>query len=95
MNRVGTPVRVALSVAAFLASLSLVAWRQGRAFDVMTQLDEVREENSLAVAERAELERSVQWLRSRARVVPDARERLGMEVADAAQLVILDLEATP
>ena len=89
MNRVGTPVRLALALAAFLASLSLVAWRQGRAFRVMAELEDTRNELSLAEAERAEVVRNVQYLESRQRVVPEARERLGMQVADGGQLVIL------
>lgn len=89
MNRVGTPMRVAVSVAAFLASLSLVAWRQGRAYEVMSRLDHTRNEISLAQAEHGDLEQQVQYLGSRGHVVPQARERLGMHVADAGDLVML------
>lgn len=90
MNRVGTPLRIAVSVAAFLASLSLVAWRQGRGYEVMTNLVVARDDISLAHAERADMEREIQGLRSRARVVPAAREQFGMHVADASEMVILD-----
>ncbi len=89
MNRVGTPMRVAVSVAAFLASLSLVAWRQGRAFEVMGDLDNARNEISLAQAERLDIEAQVVYLVSRAHVVPQARARLGMHVAGAGEQVIL------
>jgi cell division protein FtsL len=36
-----------------------------------------------------ELEREIQVLTSRARIVPEARERLGMHTPDASELVIL------
>lgn len=89
MNRVGTPMRIAVSVAAFLASLSLVAWRQGRAYEVMSALDHARDEISLAQAERSDLQSDVQAYQSRAWVLPQARERLGMHVADAGEMVML------
>ena len=93
MTRVGTPVRLALALAAFLASLSLVAWRQGRAYQVMQSLEDVRFETGLATAERAELERNVQFLSSRARIVPEARERFGMRVAVGEHRVFLPGDA--
>jgi len=83
------PVRVALAVAALLGALSLVAWRQSRAMETMAALDALRREASLARAERLELERTIHHLESRARVVPAARERLGMHMPDASEIVYL------
>ena len=90
MSRMGGPSWVALAVACFLASLSLVAWRQSRAFETLEVLDELRRETTLARAERAELARRVRTLESRARVVPAARERLGMHLPDASEIVYLE-----
>ena len=89
MSRTLGPTRVALAVAALLASLSLVAWRQSRALETMEALDHLRREKSLAVAERVELERRIHHLESRARVVPAARERLEMHMPDASEIVYL------
>lgn len=89
MNRIGGPSRVALAVAFLLASLSLVAWRQSRAFETLTRLDELRSETSLARAERAELVRRAGYLESRGRVVPAARERLDMHLPEASEIVYL------
>lgn len=89
MSRMSGPSRVALAVAFLLASLSLVAWRQSRAFETLATLDELRRETSLARAERAELVRRIRHLESRGRVVPAARERLGMHLPDASEIVYL------
>jgi len=89
MNRIALPSLVAIAVAAFLASLSLVAWRQVRALEVLEELEEIRNEESLATAELTDLEGRVRYLESRGRVVPEARERLGMHLPDGSELVIL------
>lgn len=81
--------RVALAVAALLASLSLVAWRQGQALETLAELDEVRRDRSLASVEAEELRARIQYLESRSRMVPVARERLGMKMPDAAQIIYL------
>lgn len=86
------PLLAALAMAMVLASLSLVAWRQGRARDALADLDRIRRETALAEAERAELGRRVQHLESRARVVPEARERLGMHTPGSDEIVILPAE---
>lgn len=70
--------RVALVVAFLLTSLSVVAWRQGRALGVLSELDEVQSEIGLARSEASELERETRVLQSRARIVADAAERLGL-----------------
>jgi len=88
-------LRAAFAVVALLASLGLVTWRQSRAFEVLAQLDEIRRQQSIAVAEVLDLERSIQVLESRASVVPAARERLGMHIAASTELVILPGEEKP
>lgn len=70
--------RVALVMAFLLTSLSVVAWRQGRALGVLSELDEVQSEIGLARSEVSELERETRVLQSRGRVVADAAERLGL-----------------
>jgi cell division protein FtsL len=79
----------ALMVAALLASLSLVTWRQARSREALEELDTIRREVSLAKAERDELEHRIQILESRSRVVPEARERLGMRTPGSGEIVLL------
>lgn len=84
-----TPSLVALAFAALLASLSLVTWRQSRALEALAELESVRREHSLAEADRAELVRRIQGLESRARVVSEARSRLGLHIPDDTENVFL------
>lgn len=83
---------VALAVAVLLASLSLVAWRQGRARGVLAELDRVRREAALSRAEKADLLHRIQYLESRSRVVPAARARLDMHTPEADEIVILPVD---
>ncbi len=78
---------VALAVAALLASLSLVSWRQRQALDTMEYLDEVRQECALETANREELESRIRHLESRGRVVSEAEVRLGMRTAVSSDIV--------
>jgi len=93
MGLVGV-LKVGFSLVILLASLGLVTWRQSRALQVLGRLDDVRQEISVSTAERAELERTIQKLESRAYVVPAAKARLDMHTPDASELVILPAEAT-
>jgi cell division protein FtsL len=86
--------RAALTVAVLLLALGFVTWRQSRAFEVLGSLEEVPRAKSEAQAERIDLERGIQALESRSRVVPAARARLGMHTPDASELVILSSEPT-
>lgn len=90
-----TTVRLGLAVTAFLLSLGLVTWRQSRALETLAELDAARREASVAAAEVVELEREIQFLVSRGRVVPAAEELLGMHTPDASELVILAGGRTP
>ena len=89
MTRLAGTSMVALATAALLASLSLVAWRQARALEVLERLDEVRRELTLSESEKADLLSRVRVLESRGRVVPEAREELRMRMPDASEIVIL------
>ncbi len=93
MIRFGGSVRIAFCVAVFLASLSLVAWRQSRAFEALSALEEIRREAALVEAEREELESRVRHLESRAWVVPAARERLDLQLPHASDIVYLEAAA--
>lgn len=73
----------------FVASLGLVTWRQSRAFELNIELDEARRHVAVAQAERIELDRRIQVLASRTRVVPVAGERLGMRMPDGFEQVML------
>jgi hypothetical protein len=80
---------VALAVAALLASLSLVSMRQRKALDTMAYLDSLRQESTLAEADREELTTRILHLESRGRVVPEAERQLGMRRAGASDIVRL------
>jgi cell division protein FtsL len=82
-------MKVMVAALALLSSLVLVAWRQGRAMEALAALDEARRERVLAEAARDELERGIESLESRARVVPAARGRLGMRTPEAGEIVLL------
>jgi len=81
MKRLAGTSMVALAVAAFLASLSLVSWRQRQALDTMERLETLQQEYSLEVASKDELEARIRHLESFGRVVPEAEARLGMHQA--------------
>ena len=87
--------RAAVTLAVFLASLGLVTWRQSRALETLAELDELRRGTSVAQAQVVELDREIQVLSSRARVVPAARDRLDMHTPDGSELVILLAEPAP
>jgi cell division protein FtsL len=90
MKRLPAYSVVVLAVAALLVALSLVTWRQARALETLAAVDSVRREQALARAEWEELVRRIQVLESRGRVVPAARERLGMEIAPSTVLLVED-----
>jgi hypothetical protein len=90
--------RAAVTLAVLLGSLGLVTWRQSRALESLVEWDEVQRQVAVARAQVVELDRDIQVLTSRARVVPEARARLGMHTPDASELEILEfvrVEVTP
>lgn len=88
-------IRGVFGVVVLLGALALVPWRQSRALEVQTHLAQLRNQMSAAKAERAELQRNIQLLESRSRVVPAARDRLGMHTPVGTELVILPGDAKP
>ena len=86
--------KAAVCVAVFVAALGLVTWRQSRAFEVNAELAELRRESSIALAERISLEREIQVLESRTRIVPVAAG-LGLRMPDVSEQVFLPVEVTP
>ena len=92
MRRLAGTSMVALAVAAFLASLSLVSWRQVRALEALERVDSLQQERDLSVAVREELEGRIIYLESWGRVAPDAERRLGMKTAAASEMVHLPVE---
>ena len=83
--------RSALTFALLVCSLGLVTWRQSRAMEANRALDDLRRQVSVVQAERIEIQREIQVLRSRTRIVPAARD-LGMHTPGAAEQVILTRE---
>jgi len=84
--------RAALTFVLLMGSLGLVTWRQGRALEANRTLDDLRRASSVARAEQVELERDIQVLVSRSRVVP-AAEALGMHTPSATEQVVLGRRA--
>ena len=80
---------VALGFSGLLAALSLVTWRQSRAFEALANLDRLEKSLSLAESERAELLRRVEGLDSWTRITSVAQERLGMHRPEASEMVLL------
>ncbi|MDH3271110.1 MAG: hypothetical protein OEN56_07260 [Gemmatimonadota bacterium] len=83
--------RAAVTFAFLVCSLGFVTWRQSRALEAHQALDQVRREVSVAQAERVELQREIQVLRSRSRILPAARG-LGLHTPDASEQILLAKE---
>ncbi len=81
--------RAAVTMAVLLGSLGFVTWRQSRALETLAEWDDLRRSTTDSRAQVVELEREIQVLTSRARVVPEARARLGMHTPEASELVML------
>jgi cell division protein FtsL len=81
-------------LAVLLSSLSLVTWRQTTGVEMERALGEVRAERGVVEADRLAQARRVDELRSRARIVRVARERLGMHVPDDREVIFLPVGAS-
>jgi cell division protein FtsL len=88
-------IRLAIAFTALLASMSLVVWRQSRALEVLRGLDEARTTRAIGEAERSELNRRIEFLESRSRVVEEAVKRLGMHVPSSDEMIFLPLNDRP
>jgi cell division protein FtsL len=90
MKRLAGTSLVALATAALLAALSLVSSRQSKSLETLGTLDQLRRERSLEAAERDELQRRIQALESRGRVISEAQQRLGLKIPKAGEIVYLE-----
>lgn len=86
MSGRSTSPRIALAIAVFLGSLTLVAWRQGQAYTVMSDVETLNDAISLERAERAELTQRIQRFESRAWVTEQAAKRLGMHLPEGDEV---------
>ncbi len=84
-----TPGLMVLGFFGFLSALSLVTWRQSRAFEALAELDGIERSFSLAESERAELLDRIQGLDNRTRISSVAQERLGMHRPRDSEMVLL------
>jgi cell division protein FtsL len=89
MRRGTGAIRMGIACALLFGSLSLVVWRQSRALEAMRGLDAARAERALLQAEHSELERDIQRLESRTRIVAVARERFGLRIPAGDEIVFL------
>lgn len=80
--------RAAITFAVLMVSLGLVTWRQSRALEANRTLDDLRRHVLVARAERVEIDRGIQTLRRRVRIVMEA-EALGMHIPDATEQIFL------
>jgi cell division protein FtsL len=76
-------------VALVLAALATVPWRQTRGVEMERELRGLETERGIAEGERLAAERRIEELRSRARVVRVARDRLGMRIPEDREIVFL------
>lgn len=76
--RGGAMHRLTFAVAILMASLSLVAWRQGQAFDLQEELEAAGDQVVEARAEQVQLEKDITYLSSRERITEVAGERLDL-----------------
>lgn len=72
-----------------LASLSLVTWRQTRGLTLERAVRDLETEQAKVSAERVDLARRIEHLRSRARIVTVARDRLGLHLPGDHEIVFL------
>ncbi len=91
MNRMSLPVVVAISVAFFLAALSTVAWRQGRARLVMEERDAMRTEILFLVDERTALNDKIRHLSRRPEIMA-AADKLGLRAPTDGEFEHIPLE---
>lgn len=82
-------LRAAGWLALIIAALFVVTWRQTRGLQLESNLRDLETRRDLLDAERVEHVRRIETLRSRARVVRVARERLGMRLAVGDEIVFL------
>jgi cell division protein FtsL len=89
MKRGTGAIRMGLACTLLFGALSMVVWRQSRALEELRVLDAARAERALLQAERSELQRSIQRLESRTRIVAVARARFGLRTPAGDEIVFL------
>lgn len=87
--------RAAGWLALLLGSLMLVTWRQTRGLALEEELRAVESQRAVVEAERVELVRRIEELRSRSRIVRVARERLGLRLPGDGEIVFLPVAGDP
>lgn len=75
-----------------LAALSLVTWRQTQGVAMEQALRQLEAQRAIAEADRVTTTRRVEELRSRARVLRVASQRLGMHIPGDREIVFLPVE---
>jgi cell division protein FtsL len=93
MKRGRGAIRMSAALALLFASLALVIWRQSRTLEELRALEAARSERAVLQAERSELQRELQRLESRARIVAVAGERLKLRTPNADEIVFLQSPA--
>lgn len=88
MSGPGT-LRVALALVAFLASLSLVIWRQSQALELLGELDAVRSRRAAVESQKSQLVSRIQYLESRSRIAEVAGARWGMRVPQSDEEFVI------
>lgn len=88
MIRPRTAGRAVVGLAAVLAALALVAWRQSKARETMAELEDVVRELAVAGDEREALERALGRVEGRAWVAAEAGRRLGLRPPGDGEVVI-------
>lgn len=83
------PLIAVVFAAAFFASLSAVAWRQGRARDVMDVRERLRIEVALEKDALGEREQQIRVLESRRQVTVKSESSLGMRMPGDAEVIHL------
>jgi len=91
------PARPALRLAGWLllllGALSLTVWRQTRGVALQKEIRALEAERAIAESERMTLATRIQELRSRARILRVARDRLGMQLPADSQVVLVPVAA--
>ena len=68
----------------------MVVWRQSRALELLRELDQYAHgTRAIAEAERSEVNRQIEYLEIRARVVSEAGKRLDMRVPTGDEIVFM------
>jgi cell division protein FtsL len=82
-------IRLSAAFALLFASLTLVVFRQSRALEELRALDALRASRAVLQAERSSLQREIQRLESRSRILAVAWQRLRLRVPDVTETVYL------